>query len=113
MSVQPDSEGRPVVRQITPNSIPEISRITGKTEKELWKEYKDAVKQRTSAWILLSNPFNSYGKQLEIAAAYAMGKCFYQKREAGDYVCVIHNQRSRHPVDETSRHPCLGLENGQ
>lgn len=112
MSVQPDLP-LPDVRQITPNSIPQLARISGRTEEELRRQYDDAVRQRTSAWILLSNPANTSARQLEIAAAYAMGKCFYMKRAAGDHICVIHNQRSRHNVDETSRLPCLGLEDGQ
>ena len=123
MSAQPDENTLLDVRQVTPNTIPVLAEITKYTEAELYREYLKAVNLRTSCWVLVNNPMYTNHRQLEAAAALAMGKCFYEAiydedKERHVWTCMVHGEVSRHHrsndprvVNLTgSRAPCLKLD---
>lgn len=102
------------VHLVTPNTIPEIARRTGRSEESLRKAYDEGVKKNHAVMILTSD-FLPKRTQLEIAAAYATGKCYYQSREdeingTQFWICVIHDELSKYKVNEGSRLPCMKLE---
>lgn len=123
MSAQPDENTLLDVRQVTPNTIPHLAEITKYNEAELYREYTKAVAMRTSCWILIGNPMWTNHRQLEAAAALAMGKCFYDAvydhdEERHMWRCMVHGEVSRHHHTNDprianltgSRAPCLALD---
>lgn len=122
MSAQPDENTLLDVRQVTPNTIPSIASQTSHTEEYLMREYQKAVSLGTTCWVLMSNPMYTNARQLEAAAAYAMGKCYYElindDTMGWTWTCVVHGRPSRHhhAKDHTqanlsgSRASCLRMD---
>lgn len=122
MSAQPDENTLLDVRQVTPNTIPALAEITKYTEAELYREYVSAVHQKTTCWVLVSGIYTT-ARQLEAAAALAMGRCFYDavydhEEERHMWRCMVHGEVSRHHHTNDprianltgSRAPCLALD---
>lgn len=104
----PDPSEELDVRPVTPNTIPEISRLTGYSEAYLRKEYDKSVQRGDNALMVLISAL-SRAAAMDAAAAYANSRCYYFQRNSGEWICMIHNQNSRFRIAGGSRLPCRGV----
>lgn len=102
-----EDEGKIDIRVVTPNTIPSIAAITGRSEESLRSDYDNAVKQNSGFFIFLNYVDLPNGER--VLNSWRKGECYYQKR--GSYmVCLIHNQASKHLVSEGAHHPCAAVD---
>lgn len=102
-----EQDGGLDIRVVTANTIPRIAEITGRDEGDLWDAYAKAVDEGTSLHIFINHQGFANGET--IANSWRKGECFYQER-GSHFICLIHNQASKHIVSKGAHHPCAAVD---
>jgi hypothetical protein len=100
-------EGQLDIRVVTANTIDSIAEITGRDRGDLWDEYCKAVAQGTSLHIFINHRRLPDGRQ--IADSWRKGECYYLEK-GKNFICLIHNQVSRHVVNMGAHLPCVAID---